>query len=102
MKILISEYAISDLQSISSYIGLNLHNKNASDDIATGILREINRLKDSPFIGTPVLFRHSNIISIRVIRYGNYGAFYRVVGDSIEVDRVLYLKSDYRKVLENV
>ena len=102
MKIGFSEKAISDLESISSYIGNSLYNQKAANGIAAGLLTEIKKLGESPFIGSPVVFKNSNVNSIRVIRYGNYGAFYRVVGDMVQVDRILYLKSDFQRVLEDV
>lgn len=98
MKIKYSAQAKRDLLGISKYITDSLYNPKSASSTAEMIMKEISRLEDSPYVGTPVVFEFTEIVGVRVIRYKNYGAFYRISENIVYIDRVLYLKRDYMKL----
>jgi addiction module RelE/StbE family toxin len=98
-KLAISPVAKSDLKEIKRYITEELDNPHAAKNVISKILQRIKTLQDFPEIGSPL----SSIIEIetpyRFLVCGNYLAFYRVEKNTVFVDRVLYGRRDYIKIL---
>ena len=56
-------------------------------------------LRDHALIGTPLSSIADVDSNYRFLVSGNYMVFYRVQGNDIYIDRVLYGRSDYMSVL---
>lgn len=87
--------AIEDLDDINSYITRELGNPAAAQRTIAAILNRIALLATFPRSGTPLAAAYPLFASYRYVVVGNYLAFYRVQGDDVYVDRVLYGRTDY-------
>jgi plasmid stabilization system protein ParE len=98
-KVHVSDAAKTDLILIKQYISSELGSPAAANKAVRNITKSISRLKDNPEIGAKL----SSVIGIetnyRYLVCGNYLAFYRIEGLGIFVDRVLYGRRDYIRVL---
>ena len=98
-SIVMSNEAENDLETIGDYIAEQLKSPKAALDTIRGIKKAIDKLADFPLKGR----RLSSVALIdteyRFIGYGNYLAFYRLCGDTVFIDRVLYGKRDYISIL---
>ena len=81
------------------YIVSELQNRSAAERVINRIIDAVDPLKNFAEMGTPL----SSIADIgtdyRFLVSGNYMVFYRVQGNDIYIDRVLYGRSDYMSVL---
>ena len=94
-----SPKALQDLDEIWEYISKDLFNPEASENVVTSILDAVDVLGDFPESGAP-LEPHINLDSpYRFVTSGNYIAFYRFEENTVFVDRVLYQKRNYAKLL---
>ena len=95
----ISPLANDDLFSIKEHIGIELGNPIAATNTLRKILNSIKLLLDFPLSGAPL----ANVINIetdyRFVISNNYISFYRYIDDAIYVDRILYAKRDFTKIL---
>ena len=98
-KILISPEAKRDMLEIKEYITEELGSPIASKNVTDKIIKQISRLSDFPKIGASL----SSIIDIetnyRFLVCGNYTAFYRYTDETAFVDRILYGKRDFMRIL---
>ncbi|WP_407426121.1 type II toxin-antitoxin system RelE/ParE family toxin [Treponema sp.] len=94
-----SELAKQDLDEIYEYILLELQNPTAAQNTITGILSEISSLKLHPKTGKLVSLPNGLESEYRFVMYKNYLAFYRHEDNDIYIDRVLYGKRDYLRIL---
>lgn len=98
-KLYLSELAQSDLAEIKVYIADELDNPAAAIATVRKIMKDIRGLKDYALMGAP-LSSIANIQSdYRFIVTGNYITFYRVYGNEVYIDRVLYGRRDYLRIL---
>ena len=88
-----------DLDDIWDYIVSELQNRSAAERVIDRIMDAVDPLKNFAEMGTPL----SSIADIgtdyRFLVSGNYMVFYRVQGNDVYIDRVLYGRSDYMSVL---
>lgn len=56
-------------------------------------------LADFPLIGTPLSSIYETSEDSRFLVCGNYLAFYRVIENTVLIDRILYGKRDYISIL---
>ena len=88
-----------DLDDIWDYIVSELQNRSAAERVSDRIIDAVDPLKNFAEMGTPL----SSIADIgtdyRFLVSGNYMVFYRVQGNDVYIDRVLYGRSDYMSVL---
>ena len=88
-----------DLDDIWDYIVSELQNRSAAERVINRIIDAVDPLKNFAEMGTPL----SSIAEIgtdyRFLVSGNYMVFYRVQGNDVYIDRVLYGRSDYMSVL---
>ena len=97
-KINYSPLALNDMDEIWNYISNELLNPTAANDTINGILDNVEKIKEHPESGSPLYF--DDIFSgYRFVMFKNYLAFYRISGSDIYVDRVLYVKRDFMKIL---
>lgn len=98
-ELYLSPSANDDLMSIKNYIENDLDNPQAAKNTIKKITESLRRLTEFPLSGAPL----ANIIEIetdyRFTVSGNYISFYRYVDGTVFVDRILYGKRDYIKLL---
>ena len=98
-KIHYSPESRRDLDDIWDYIVSELQNRSAAERVINRIIDAVDPLKNFAAMGTPL----SSIADIgtdyRFLVSGNYMVFYRVQGNDVYIDRVLYGRSDYMSVL---
>ena len=94
-----SPKAVQDLDDIQEYITKDLFNPEAAENVINAILDAIDVLEDFPESGAP-LEPHINLDTpYRFVTAGNYIAFYRFEDNTVYVDRILYQKRNYKKLL---
>ena len=88
-----------DLDGIWDYIVFELQNRSAAENVVGRIMDDIDRLAYHALIGTPL----SSVVEVdgehRFLVSGNYMVFYRANGNDIYIDRVLYGRRDYLRIL---
>ena len=98
-KIHYSPESRRDWDDIWDYIVSELQNRSAAELVINRIIDAVDPLKNFAEMGTPL----SSIADIgtdyRFLVSGNYMVFYRVQGNDVYIDRVLYGRSDYMSVL---
>ena len=88
-----------DLDEIWDYIASDLENRTAADRVVHQILDTADQLKTFPVLGT-LLSSIANVDSdYRYLTSGSYLIFYRAVQNDIFIDRILYGRRDYLRVL---
>ena len=91
--------ALRDLDEISAYITEELSNPDAASQIVNRILDATERLERFPESGT-LLSSISGVPSdYRFIPVQQYLIFYRIQTESVYIDRVLYGRRDYMRIL---
>ena len=98
-RIVFSQLAIDDLDEIWYYISDALKNPSAAENTVNGILDKIDLLEAQPEMGVRLFFDDGLNSGYRYVIYNNYLAFYRIYPDTVYVDRVIYGKRDYMKLL---
>ena len=94
-----SPEALKDLDEIYDYIANVLKSPDAADNTVNKILDKTDLLSDNPEIGTQLFFENDLFSGYRYLVSDNYLAFYRITNESVFVDRVIYGKRDYMKIL---
>lgn len=94
-----SPAAQTDLAQIKAYIEQELSSPGAALSTVRKITKRIRLLRDHAYAGA----RLSSIVEVesdyRFLVSGNYLVFYRVYGKDVYIDRVLYGRRDYMRVL---
>lgn len=98
-KLLYSPDALRDLDEIWEYIQMELSNPSAAANVVNGILDTLDRLEDFAEMGAPLSSVANVESNYRFIQSGNYLAFYRPEGTDIYIDRILYGRRDYLRIL---
>jgi len=94
-----SPEAIADLDDIWSYISDELQNPDSAVSTVFDIMDTVDTLQDFPMIG-PELFSVTGIESdYRFLVCGSYLTIYHLGETAVYIDRVLYEKRDYIRVL---
>ena len=88
-----------DLDDIWDYIVLELQNRSATERVIDRIMDAVDQLKNFEEMGTPLSSIADVGTGYRFLVSGNYMVFYRVQGNDVYIDRVLYGRSDYMSVL---
>jgi len=98
-KLHLSPEARTDLAEIQKYISTELENPSAAASTIARITKGIRILQSFSHAGAML----SSITDIqseyRYLAVGNYMVFYRVLGEDVYIDRVLYGKSNYLRTL---
>ena len=98
-KIYYSMEARRDLDEIWDYIVTDLCNPKAAQCMIDRILDDVDRLTDFAEIGAPLSSIADTDADYRFLVTGNYMTFYRVSGENVYVDRILYGRRDYLRIL---
>ena len=95
----LSDEAHNDLLDIKSYIEEELQNPSATLDTVSRIANSLRILQDYAQAEAPL----SSIADIendyRFIVSGNYISFYRTYGNEVFIDRILYARRDFLRIL---
>lgn len=88
-----------DLDDIWDYIVTDLCNASAAERVVNDILDVVEQLENFSEMGA-LLASIANVDSdYRFLVSGNYLIFYRVSGMDVYVDRILYGRRDYLRIL---
>lgn len=98
-KLHYSPDALRDLDEIWEYIQVELSNPSAAANVVNGILDTLDRLEDFTEMGAPLSSVADVESNYRFIQSGSYLAFYRPEGADIYIDRILYGRRDYLRIL---
>lgn len=95
----LSEEAQNDLVEIKAYIEEELLNPSAALAAVSKITKSLRILKMYAKAGTPLSSIADAESDYRFIISGNYMSFYRTYENEVYVDRILYARRDYMRVL---
>ena len=95
----LSPEAQDDLSEIKAYIAEDLENPQAALSTVTKITKTIRMLQEHALIGVPLSAIADVNSDYRYLTSGSYMIFYRVAGKDIFIDRVLYGRRDYLRIL---
>ena len=98
-KIHYAPEARRDLDDIWDYIVADLCNPKAAQRTVSRILDAVDALADFPDSGAPLSSVADTDTDYRFLVTGNYLTFYRVQGNDVYVDRILYGRRDYLRIL---
>ncbi|MDR2509431.1 MAG: type II toxin-antitoxin system RelE/ParE family toxin [Spirochaetaceae bacterium] len=98
-RLFVSPDARKDLEGIKAYIAVELENPAAALNVVSRIIRSIKTLKDMPGIGSPLSSKAPFETNYRTVVCGSYLVFYRYEGKTVFIDRVLYGRRDYVRIL---
>ena len=98
-KVFYSPLSRRDLDEIYDYIAVELANPASAAEIVTDILDAADGLASFPAIGGIVRNVPFLTCEYRFLPVRNYILFYRLAGERIFVDRILYKKRDYARLL---
>ena len=94
-----SPESLHDLDEIWEYVLVDLCNPDAAMNVINRIMDSIDRLQDFAEIGVP-LFSVADVENdYRFLISRSYMTFYRTSGNDVYIDRILYGKRDYLKIL---
>lgn len=99
MNVKFSPEALNDLDEIYNYIANVLKNPAAAESTIDKLLDKADLLTHEPEMGKMLLFENDLFSGYRYIISDNYLAFYRIGSDSVFIDRVIFGKRDYMKIL---
>ena len=95
----VSPEALNDLSEIKAYIAEDLENPQAALSTVVKITKTIRTLQEHSLIGAPLSAIADINSDYRYLVSGSYMVFYRVSGKDVFVDRVLYGRRDYLRIL---
>jgi len=98
-KIKYSRLAHRDLEQIGDYIADDLKNPIAALNTVNRIQDTIDILADFPESGALLSAHYETAGDYRFLVCGSYLAFYRAVDNVVYIDRILYGRRDYIKIL---
>lgn len=95
----LSQEAQNDLAEIKAYIDEGLLNPSAALAIISKITKSLRILRTYVKAGAPLSSIADVESDYRFLVSGNYLSFYRAYGNEVYVDRILYARRDYMRVL---
>ncbi|MCD7958013.1 MAG: type II toxin-antitoxin system RelE/ParE family toxin [Ruminococcus sp.] len=98
-KIVFSPKSLKDLDDIYTYISEELQNPIAANNTINKILDSVDLLQEQPESGKMLTFLSGMNSGYRFVIAGNYIVFYRHIDNIVYVDRVIYGRRDYMKIL---
>ena len=87
------------MDDIWDYIVSELQNRSAAEHVVDHIMDAVDQLKNFAEMETLLSAIADVGTGYRFLVSGNYMVFYRVQGNDVYIDRVLYGRSDYMSVL---
>ena len=87
------------MDEIWDYIVSELQSPSAAENTVNRILDAVDQLADFSKIGAPLSSVAEVESDYRVLVTGNYLTFYRTQGNEVYIDRILYGRRDYLRIL---
>lgn len=97
----LSPIAQADLLDIKDYITMELENPQAALSTVNKITTTMRLLRHQALLGAPLSSIAQAESDVRFLKSGNYLIFYRASGSDVFIDRVLYARRDYLRILLN-
>lgn len=91
--------ALNDLDETWDYIMMDLGNPTAAEYVVNRIMNVIDKLEDFAQMGIPLSSVADVETNYRFLFSGNYMVFYRQEGTDIYIDRILYGRRVYLRIL---
>lgn len=98
-NLVLSQRAQEDLQEIKTYITEELENPDAALRTVEGITKRIRALATHGELGAQLSSITGIASEYRFLVCGNYLAFYRFETQGVYVDRILYSRRDFMRIL---
>ena len=98
-KLLFAPQASDDLHEIRAYIEHESGDSAVAQKQAAMILQKLRLLQEQPQMGVPLTAIIGLISDYRYLLCGSYYAFYKFVGETVFVIRILHCSRDYMRVL---
>jgi plasmid stabilization system protein ParE len=98
-KLHYSPEALKDLDETWDYIMMDLANPDAAENVVNEIIDTIDKLEDFAGMGVPLSSVADVETDYRFLLSGNYMIFYRPEEADIYIDRILYGRRDYLRIL---
>ena len=98
-KLKLSDEALNDMQEIKDYIARELDNPDAALKTVADIVKRLRMLQTNSKLGASLSDKIGMETDERYLVCGNYLAFYHESQESVHVDRVLYNRRNYQKLL---
>lgn len=98
-EVYLSPEAENDLEEIKTYIAEELENPAAALATVSRITKSLRILQTHASAGAPLSSVTDVESDYRFLVSGNYLTFYRAYGNTVYVDRVLYGRRDYLRIL---
>ena len=98
-KIHYTAESLRDLDEIWDYIASDLQNVSAAERIVNRIMDDVDHLESHAEMGAPLSSIADVESDYRFLVTGSYLTFYRVLDNDVYVDRVLYGRRDYLRIL---
>ena len=98
-KLYLSEEAQIDLAEIKAYISEELENPSTALNTVKRITKSLRILQTHAQAGTPLSAITDIESDSHLIVSGNYLSFYHTYENEVYVDRILYAKRDYLRIL---
>lgn len=95
----LSPEAQADLEEIKVYIAEDLENPKAALATVSRITKNLRILRTHAFAGPPLSSIADVESDYRFLVSGKYLVFYRAYGNTVYVDRILYGRRDYLRIL---
>lgn len=95
----LSYEAQRDLADIKAYIAEELENPQAAIATVSKITQLLRKLRGHALIGTPLSSIADVDSDYRFLVCGNYMVFYRRNREDVYIDRILYGRRDYLRIL---
>lgn len=89
----------ADLENIIKYITYELGNKKAAENLLQRIEKAILKRSENPESFEPYEGANSRLENWYRIYVGNYTIFYVVIGDCMEVRRILYSRRNLKNII---
>ena len=99
MKIIYTPQAREDLREIKEYISSVLENPNAGKNVTSRILKTAHILAELPNSGFSMEEKTGRETNYRCLISGNYGIFYLISENRIQIIRILDLRTDYVRII---
>ena len=100
-KVVYSPKARRDLEKLGDYICNQLKNPTAALSTVNVIQDKIDKFADFPELGAQLSTTYDDVDvgNYRFLVCSNHLAFYRIVGDMVYIDHIIYGRRDYIAIL---
>jgi toxin ParE1/3/4 len=96
--IIFTKLARSDIDQIVQYIGNELHNPTAANNLLEKIAKRVKALGQFPEIG-PLIRINNELTQSRYLVIDNYLLLYVIKHETLYITHIVYGRSDYMKFL---